>query len=93
MMEPTIQGALFDLEVLVFFFVIAWIIAAGMNVSFAPGFDKSVGVDGDFGGIVTKKESFGVSSLFKDGVDVQGCKMLIDATGRGGVFLMIAGMG
>ena len=33
----SIEGSLFDLEVLVFFLVIAGIIAAGMKVSFAPG--------------------------------------------------------
>ena len=48
-LEPSIECPLFDLEVLIFFLVIARVIATGMKMSFAPGFDKSVGVDGGFG--------------------------------------------
>jgi len=92
MIEPSIERALFDLEVLVLFFVIAGVAATGMKVSFAPGFDKSVSVDGDFGRVVTEKKSFGVSSLFEDGVHVQWREMLVDGAWRG-VFLMITGMG
>ena len=92
MIEPTIECALFDLEVLVFFFVIAWVVATGMKVSFAPGFDKSVCVDGDFGRVVAEKTSFGVSSLFEDGVDVRWREMLVDGTWCF-VFFMITGMG
>ena len=77
-LKPSIECALFDLKVLILFLVIARVITAGMKMSFAPGFDKSVGVDGGFGGIVTEQKSFGGSTLLKDGVDVQGDKMLID---------------
>jgi len=48
-LKPSIECALFDLKVLIFFLVIAWVITAGMKMSFAPGFDKRVGVDGGFG--------------------------------------------
>ena len=90
--EPSIEGALFHLKVLVFFFVIPGVNATGMKVSFTPGFDKSVCVDGDFGGVIAEKKPFGVSSLFEDGVHVQWLKVLVDGTRRC-IFLMIAGMG
>ena len=92
-LKPSIECALFDLKVLILFLVIARVITAGMKMSFAPGFDKSVGVDGGFGGIVTEQKSFGGSTLLKDGVDVQGDKMLIDGTWNSGIFLMITRMG
>ena len=92
-LEPSIQCTLFDLKVLIFFLVIPWVITAGMKMSFAPGFDKGVGVDGGFGGIVTKQKSFGGLTLLKNGIDVQGNKMLVDGTWNGGIFLMITRMG
>ena len=62
-------------------------------MSFAPGFDKGVGVDGGFGGIVTEQKPFGGSTLLKDGIDVQRDKMLVDGAWNGGIFLMITRMG
>ena len=92
-LEPSIECVLFDLKVLILFLVIARVRTPGMKMSFAPGFDKGVGVDGGFGGIVTEEKSFGGSPLLKDGIDVQGDKMLVDGTWNGGIFLMITGMG
>ena len=92
MIEPSIECALFNLKVLVFFFVIAGVAATRMKVSFTPGFDKSVRVDGDFGGVIAEKKSFGMSSLFEDGVDVQWFKVLVDGARRC-IFLMITRMG
>ena len=92
-LKPSIEGPLFNLKVLILFLVIAWVITAGMKMSFAPGFDKGVGVDGGFGGIVTKQKSFGGSTLLKNGIDVQGDKMLVDGTCHSGIFLMITRMG
>ena len=53
-LKPSIEGPLFDLKVLILFLVIGWVRTAGMKMSFAPGFDKGVGVNGGFGGIVTE---------------------------------------
>ena len=36
-LKPSIECALFDLKVLIFFLVIARVITAGMKMSFAPG--------------------------------------------------------
>ena len=52
-LKPSIEGPLFHLKVLILFLVIARVRTAGMKMSFAPGFDKGVGVDGGFGGIVS----------------------------------------
>ena len=48
-LKPSIECALFDLKILILFLVIARVITAWMKMSFAPGFDKGVGVDGGFG--------------------------------------------
>ena len=48
-LKPSIECALFHLKVLILFLVIGRIRTAGMKMSFAPGFDKGVGVDGGFG--------------------------------------------
>ena len=48
-LEPSIDCALFHLKVLILFLVIGWVRTAWMKMSFAPGFDKGVGVDGGFG--------------------------------------------
>ena len=48
-LEPSIECTLFDLKVLILFLVIGWVRTPWMKMSFAPGFDKGVGVDGGFG--------------------------------------------